>query len=98
MNGFPLSLDDVVHHVVSIGLDVYPPIEMKDERTRLHMFFEDVRERCSFLYERLTAGESEFKISKSFRKDPPGSRPGDSRRYVRTNPARPGIRVSASIA
>jgi hypothetical protein len=43
---------------------------MKDERTRLNMFFEDVRVRWASLYERLIAGESEFKISKPFRKDP----------------------------
>jgi hypothetical protein len=70
MNEFRLSLDDMMHHVVSIGLDIYPPIEMKDERTRLNMFFEDVRERWPDMYDKLTTGESEFKISKPFRAKP----------------------------
>ncbi len=70
MNDFHLSLDDVMLHAVSIGLDVHPTIEMRDERTRLNMFFEDVRERWPDMYEQLTTGESEFKISKAFRAKP----------------------------
>lgn len=70
MDDIRVSPNDVVHHVTSIGLDVYPPIEMKDERTRLNMFFEDVRERWPDMYEQLTTGESEFKISKPFRAKP----------------------------
>ncbi len=70
MTDFKLSLDDVVHHVVSIGLDIYPPIEMKDERTRLNMFYEDARERWRELYEQMTVGELEFKISRPFRQKP----------------------------
>ena len=70
MTDFQLSLNDVLNHVVTIGLDVYPPIEMKDERTRLNMFYEDACERWQDLYEQMTVGESEFKISKLFRKKP----------------------------
>lgn len=66
MNDLILSLDDVMDHVVSIGLDIHPPIEMRDERTRLNMFFEEARERWTELYETLTVGEYEFKISKTF--------------------------------
>ena len=72
MNGITLSLDDVVQHVVSIGLDVFPQIELRHEQTRLTMFFEDVRERWKDLYEQLTVGDSKFKISKPFRKRPGG--------------------------
>ena len=67
MDNIALSVDDVVNHVVSIGLDIYPPIDMKNERTRLNMFYEDVRVQRPDLYEGLTVGESEFKISKPFR-------------------------------
>ncbi len=70
MNEITLSADDVVQHVVTIGLDIFPPIEMRNERTRLNMFFEDVRERWGDIYETLTVGESEFKISKPFREKP----------------------------
>jgi len=70
MDETALSLNDVMSHVATIGLDVFPPIEMKDERTRLNMFFEDARERWPDLYERLTTGELEFRVSRPFRKDP----------------------------
>lgn len=67
MDGISLAPTDVVHHIASIGLDIYPPIDMKKERTRLTIFFEDVRERWPELYEELIVGESEFRISASFR-------------------------------
>lgn len=70
MNEITLSADDVVQHVVTIGLDIFPPSEMRNERTRLNMFFEDVRDRWADVYETLTTGESEFKISKPFREKP----------------------------
>lgn len=70
MNGITLSLADVVQHVVTIGLDIHPPIEVRNERTRLNMFFEEVRERWPVVYEQATVGETEFKISKAFRERP----------------------------
>lgn len=70
MDPMNISLNDIVSHFALIGLDIYPPIEMKDERTRLNMFFEDARLRWSDLYVDSAAGESEFKISKSFRENP----------------------------
>lgn len=65
-----LSQEDVVHHVATFGLDVYPPVEIGPERTRLNMFYEAARERWTHLYETLAVGETEFRISKHFRKDP----------------------------
>ena len=67
MDRLRLSQDDVVHHTASIGLDIHPPIDMKNERTRLTLFFEDAREKWPELYEQLIVGETEFRISKPFR-------------------------------
>lgn len=65
-----LSEQDIVHHVVTFGIDVYPPVEVGTERTRLNMFYESARERWPHLYETLTVGDTEFRISRHFRKDP----------------------------
>jgi len=70
MNKRTLSLSDVQQHVVGFGLDVHPPIEMRSERTRLNLFFEDAREKFPELYEQLTSGEVNCRISKPFRKNP----------------------------
>ncbi len=65
-----LSEQDVVHHVATFGLDIYPPVEVGTERTRLNMFYEGARERWPHLYETLTVGDTEFRISKHFREKP----------------------------
>jgi hypothetical protein len=70
MSNCQLSIEDVDYHVASFGMDVYPPIEVQAERTRLNMFYEAARERWSALYEQLTVGNDDFKISKHFRKQP----------------------------
>lgn len=69
MASLSLSQEDVVHHVATFGLDVFPPVEIGSERTRLNMFYEAARERWPHLYETLTVGDTEFRISKNFRKD-----------------------------
>ena len=68
MHDIRFSQNDIVQHVVSFGLDVHPPVEINNERTRLTMFFEEAREKWPALYEQLTVGERDFRISKSFRK------------------------------
>ena len=70
MDGISLSIEDVVHHVATFGLDVYPPLEIQAERTRLNMFYEAAREQWPDVYEQLTAGDTEFKISKRFLRNP----------------------------
>ncbi len=66
-----LTESDLVHHVVKLGIDVYPPIEIDSERTRLNMFYEEARGQWDELFDRLVASDTEFKISKAF-----GQRPG----------------------
>ncbi len=69
-----LSTGDLLHHVVKFGMDVYPPIEIDSERTRLNVFYEEARNRWGELFEKLTASDTEFKISKDFAQRP-GKRP-----------------------
>ncbi|MCH7807725.1 MAG: hypothetical protein IIB60_00760 [Planctomycetes bacterium] len=64
------SVNDLCYHVVEIGLDAYPPVSIPDERTRLNMFYEEARERWGNLFGRLVASDTEFKISKEFRRTP----------------------------
>ena len=70
MAGLSLSTSDIVHHVVTFGIDVYPPIEVSKERTRLNMFYEAACEQWPEIYEKLTVGDTEFRMSKNFRRDP----------------------------
>lgn len=66
MKPVSLSLDDLAHHVVKFGIDIYPPVDLSNERTRLNMFSEAVCDRWPELYERLVVSDREFSISKSF--------------------------------
>ncbi len=69
-----LSTSDLLHHVVKFGIDIYPPIEIDSERTRLNLFYEEARNRWGDLFEKLVASDTEFKISKEFAQRP-GKRP-----------------------
>lgn len=70
MHTLSLSLADLRYHVVTFGVDVYPPVELANERTRLSVFFDEARERWKNLLERLTQSTSDFRISKEFRPAP----------------------------
>ena len=69
METLQLSMEDLEQHVVKFGFDIFPPIEISSDRTRLNLFYEEVRERFGELYDQLLASDTEFKISKRFRKD-----------------------------
>jgi hypothetical protein len=66
MNQPKLSLVDLTHHIVTFGIDVYPPIEITNERTRLNIFYEEARSTFPAIYDRLEAGGNEFSISGDF--------------------------------
>lgn len=65
-----LSLADLCQHSVTFGMDIYPPIEIPQERTRLNMFYEEARRRWNSLFDRLVTSDTEFRISKKFQKSP----------------------------
>ena len=73
-----VSIADVAQHVVKFGIDIYPQIDIAADRTRLNMFFEQARERHPELYEQLLASDTEFKVSKQFRRRPEVARPSAS--------------------
>ena len=64
-----LTLDDVFQHVVTFGMDIYPTVEIPNDRTHLNMFYEAARAEYGGLYEALSTSDTEFRISKRFRKD-----------------------------
>lgn len=74
MESLSLTTADLLHHVVTFGIDVFPPVEIPKERTRLNMFYEEASSKWGDLYEQLVASEAEFKISKAFT-ERPGRRP-----------------------
>lgn len=81
MRSLELSQDDLIHHIVKFGLDIYPPVEIPKERTRLNMFYEESRSRYPQLYDRLITGDTDFRILKEFQ-PPPGA--GGSKLQVQT--------------
>jgi len=65
-----LSLEDALQHVGKFGIDIYPPVGIAIDRTRLHMFFEEARSRFPELYSQLFTSDTEFRIAKEFRQQP----------------------------
>jgi hypothetical protein len=61
-----LRLDDLYSHMVQFGIDIYPPVEIRDERTRLTMFYEQARALHDALYDQILLSDAQFKISKEF--------------------------------
>lgn len=70
MDRVELAISDLCVHVAKIGLDVYPPVEIANERTRLNMFYEEARHRWPDLFDRLLSSDTDFRISRGFRQDP----------------------------
>lgn len=73
-----LSLTDLCQHSVTFGMDIYPPIEIPQERTRLNMFYEEASQRWNGLFDRLVTSDTEFRISKKFQKSPEVAAPSYS--------------------
>jgi hypothetical protein len=60
------ALDDVIDHVETYGVDLFPPLDLSRETTRAQAFFAEVRDLWPHLYESVTMGGAEFKISAPF--------------------------------
>ena len=76
MEPLNLSVSDLIQHVVTLGLDIYPPIDIPNERTRLNMFYEEAQRQWPQLFEELRASGTAFKITKQFRRHDAISSPG----------------------
>jgi hypothetical protein len=60
------ALDDLVEHLETYGVDVFPPIEVSMETTRSQAYFAELRDLWPHIYANMTLGGSDFKISTSF--------------------------------
>jgi hypothetical protein len=60
------ALDDVIDHVETFGVDLFPHLDLSRETTRAQGFFAEVRDLWPHLYANVTMGGAEFKISASF--------------------------------
>ncbi len=67
MSTLSLGTDDLISHVIKIGIDAFPPIQIPDEQTKLSVFADEVRNRWPELFDKLEASSSEFVLSKVFR-------------------------------
>lgn len=63
-----ISLDDLEVHLVRFGLDVFPPLDFRDETTRAHELFRLLHDQRPDIYQELTYRPSanEFTVQASF--------------------------------
>jgi hypothetical protein len=63
-----LTLDDLQHHVVKYGLDVFPPLDVRTETTRPPDLFRSLHERWPGFYEELSfrPESNDFRILRSY--------------------------------
>lgn len=62
-----LTTNDLCHHVVTFGMDIYPPVDLPNEQTRMNMFFEEAKQQRGNLFDKLIISSTEFRISRRFR-------------------------------
>lgn len=48
-----ISYQDLVQHVVTYGLDIFPPLDVRNEVTRTHDLFQSLQDRWPELYQEL---------------------------------------------
>lgn len=87
MNPITLTEGDLRQHVVQIGLDVFPPIEVSKERTHLNTFAEEAIQKWPQWFERLVSGTEEFRISRTLPKT--AGKPGSSVETLTLTPRGP---------
>lgn len=67
MTEFVVQPSDLEQHIVTFGVDVYPQIDIANDRTRLNMFYEEGKEKWPEVFDQISASDLEFKLSKAFR-------------------------------
>lgn len=68
MEPVSLTTNDLCHHVVTFGMDIWRPVDLPNEQTRMNMFFEEAKQQRGNLFDQLIISSTEFRISKKFRK------------------------------
>lgn len=63
-----LTLDDLETHFVRYGLDVFPPLDLRDDTTHAHELFRALNEQWRDLYQELTfsPANNQFSVFASF--------------------------------
>jgi hypothetical protein len=61
------SVEDVLEHIETYGVDLFPPIDLSMETVRAQALFGELRDRWPHLYESMTLGTGEFVITAPFR-------------------------------
>jgi len=66
-----ITLDDLHQHVVRYGLDVFPPIDVRNEITRAHDLFQNLQEQWPDFYQEINfrPQSSEFRILTTYSLD-----------------------------
>ena len=62
----PISTNDLIGHFIKLGMDIYPPIAIPMERTKLSVFGDEACSRWPSLFDKVEAGSTEFSMSKAF--------------------------------
>ena len=62
-----LTTNDLLHHYIKFGFDIFPPIDISVERTRLNIFAEEARNQLPNLAEKFVGSDTEFVLSKTFK-------------------------------
>ena len=73
-----LGTNDLLSHVIKIGIDTYPQINIAIEQTKLSVFADEARNRWPQLFNRLEASSTEFVMHKVVRQtdtQPPVTHP-----------------------
>lgn len=63
-----VTMSDLSHHEYTVGIDVYEPIVLSQNRTRLNLFYEEVRAQNEDLFEQVVSSDHEFIVSRRFSK------------------------------
>ncbi len=60
-----VSLDDLREHVITFGMDIFPPLELAREQVRAQGLFQDVKELFPDLFQQLILSDTEFRIRRT---------------------------------
>lgn len=63
-----VTLSDLSQHFYHSGIDIYEPVIISENRTRLNMFFEEGRAQHEDLFQRVVSSDNEFIVSRRFSK------------------------------
>lgn len=63
LDSLKVAEDDIEQHIVKYGLDVFPPLDVREETTRAHELFRELRDKWSAFYQELAFRPESNKLS-----------------------------------